>query len=82
MPIVDRLSAAKMIRGYEVQADLGHGYVPIFAVSASLLEKDRQTYVDSGFDGWIMKPIDFRRIDELLMGAKSAEKRSICFYRP
>lgn len=27
MPIVDGLSAAKMIREYEVQADLGHGYV-------------------------------------------------------
>lgn len=81
MPIVDGLSATKMIREYEVQADLRHDYVPIFAVSASLLEKDRHTYIDSGFDGWIMKPIDFQRIHELLRGVKSAEKRSTCFYR-
>lgn len=82
MPIVDGLSAAKMIREYEVQADLGNDYVPIFAVSASLSEKDRQHYVDAGFDGWIMKPIDFQRIYELLEGVKSTEKRSSCFYRP
>ncbi|KAJ5905823.1 uncharacterized protein N7473_002739 [Penicillium subrubescens] len=82
MPIVDGLSAAKMIREYEVQAYLGHDYVPIFAVSASLLEKDRQTYIDSGFDGWIMKPIDFQRIYELLGGVKSTEIRRSCFYRP
>jgi CheY-like chemotaxis protein len=61
---------------------LGHDYVPIFAVSASLLEKDRQTYIDSGFDGWIMKPIDFQRIYELLGGVKSTEMRRSCFYRP
>ncbi|KAJ5380584.1 uncharacterized protein N7496_003012 [Penicillium cataractarum] len=81
MPIVDGLSATKMIREYEVQADLRHDYVPIFAVSASLLEKDRHTYINSGFDGWIMKPIDFQRIHELLKGVKSTEKRSTCFYR-
>jgi CheY-like chemotaxis protein len=81
MPIVDGQSAAKMIREYEVQTDLRHDYVPIFAVSASLLEKDRQTYVESGFDGWIMKPIDFQRIHELLSGVKSTERRSKCFYR-
>ena len=75
MPIVDGLSAARMIREYEVQASLGNGYVPIFAVSASLLEKDRQNYVDAGFDGWIMKPINFQKIHELLNG-------SPCFYRP
>lgn len=82
MPIVDGLSAAKMIREHEVQAYLGHDYVPIFAVSASLLEKDRQAYIDSGFDGWIMKPIDFQRIHELLGGVKSTETRRACCYRP
>lgn len=82
MPIVDGLSAAKMIREYEVQAYLGNDYVPIFAVSASLLEKDRQNYVDAGFDGWIIKPINFQRIHELLNGVNSAENRSSCFYRP
>ncbi|KAF3389220.1 Signal transduction histidine-protein kinase BarA [Penicillium rolfsii] len=82
MPIVDGLSATRMIREYEVQAYLGHDYVPIFAVSASLLERDRQVYMDSGFDGWIMKPIDFQRIHELLGGVYSTETRRACFYRP
>ncbi|OGE51601.1 hypothetical protein PENARI_c013G10006 [Penicillium arizonense] len=55
MPIVDGLSATKMIREHEqamASSGLPETRVPIFAVSASLLEKDREMYVQSGFDGW------------------------------
>lgn len=55
--------------------------IPIFAVSASLLEKDRQTYIDSGFDGWIMKPIDFHRVNHLLKGVQQEEARNSSVYQ-
>lgn len=81
MPIVDGLSATKMIREQEVQ-DSSNCHVPVFAVSASLVEKDRQNYIDCGFDGWIMKPIDFQRVNVLLGGVKSSDDRNICIYQP
>ncbi|KAJ5759482.1 hypothetical protein N7520_006638 [Penicillium odoratum] len=80
MPIVDGLSATKMIREYEQQST--NRRTPVFAVSASLFEKDRQIYLDAGFDGWIMKPIDFQRVHLLLNGVLSAERRDAALYQP
>jgi len=80
MPIVDGLSATKMIREYEQQ--YANHRTPVFAVSASLIEKDRQVYLDAGFDGWIMKPIDFQRVHLLLNGVWSAQRRDDALYQP
>lgn len=91
MPIVDGLSSTKMIRSYEKshpptttlspRATL-NGRVPIFAVSASLLERERNTYIAAGFDGWILKPIDFKRLAVLLSGIVSDDARRECLYAP
>lgn len=59
-----------------------NGRVPIFAVSASLIEKERQTYIDAGFDGWILKPIDFKRLSVLLNGIVEEDTRETCLYQP
>jgi CheY-like chemotaxis protein len=56
--------------------------IPIFAVSASLVEREKQTYVDAGFDGWILKPIDFKRLNTLLAGISDEEVRKSCLYEP
>ena len=58
-----------------------NGRVPIFAVSASLVEKERQTYIDAGFDGWILKPIDFKRLSILLKGIVEEDTREQCLYQ-
>ncbi|CAL3969400.1 unnamed protein product [Diplocarpon coronariae] len=90
MPIVDGLTATKMIRSYE-KSHLGsnlspraakNGRVPIFAVSASLVERERQNYINAGFDGWILKPIDFKRLNILLLGIVNDETRDSCLYKP
>jgi hypothetical protein len=60
----------------------GNGRVPIFAVSASLVERERQTYINAGFDGWILKPIDFKRLNVLLLGLVEDDTRHSCLYRP
>ncbi|PNY28077.1 Phytochrome-like protein cph1 [Tolypocladium capitatum] len=90
MPIVDGLTSTKMIRSMEKSLALkGHsglwamnGRVPIFAVSASLEEKKKQTYIDAGFDAWILKPIDFKRLNTLLTGIHDTETRNACLYAP
>ncbi|KAL8791694.1 MAG: hypothetical protein Q9195_005701 [Heterodermia aff. obscurata] len=89
MPIVDGLTSAKLIRSFEKThpgrlspcASL-NGRIPIIAVSASLVEKDRQMYIDGGFDGWILKPVDFQRLSVLLHAIVEEETRSRCLYRP
>lgn len=90
MPIVDGMTSTKMIRSFEkshpthmlsTRATL-NGRVPIIAVSASLVEKERQNYIDYGFDGWIMKPIRFERLSELLNGIVDAKIRGENLYQP
>ena len=90
MPIVDGLTSTKMIRSFEKshpgsalssRAAL-NGRIPILAVSASLLEKERQRYIDAGFDGWILKPIDFQRMAVLLRAIVQEKTRESCLYQP
>ncbi|KAI7090216.1 hypothetical protein KC356_g1637 [Hortaea werneckii] len=89
MPIVDGLTSAKMIRSYEkshpehllsTRATL-NGRVPIIAVSASLIERERQMYIDAGFDGWILKPIAFQRLSEIMLGIVDKQVRRNNLYR-
>lgn len=90
MPIVDGLSSTEMIRKLEGSPEhQGHsplaksnGRIPIFAVSASLVENEKQKYVDAGFDGWVLKPIDFKRLNTLLSGIMDDEVRHSSLYEP
>jgi CheY-like chemotaxis protein len=89
MPIVDGLTSTKMIRSYEKthtniyspRAKLC-GRVPIIAVSASLIERDRQQYIDAGFDAWILKPIPFDRLNKLMGAIVDTNSRVECLYAP
>ena len=89
MPIVDGLTSTKMIRSFEKshpthllskRAAL-NGRVPIIAVSASLLEKERQIYIEAGFDGWILKPISFDRLKQIMLGVVDAGVRKENLYK-
>ncbi|KAH8820778.1 hypothetical protein F5884DRAFT_59835 [Xylogone sp. PMI_703] len=90
MPIVDGLTSTKMIRSFEkthptttLSPSATHnGRIPIFAVSASLAEKDRQMCIDCGFDGWILKPIDFNRLNTLMKGIMDEDIRQGALYVP
>ncbi|KAL8849834.1 MAG: hypothetical protein Q9221_005172 [Calogaya cf. arnoldii] len=90
MPIVDGLTSTKMIRSFEKSHPKGpisaraalNSRIPIFAVSASLIEKEREKYIDAGFDGWILKPIDFPRLSVLLNGIVEEKTRESCLYAP
>ncbi|KAK0704134.1 hypothetical protein B0T21DRAFT_299389 [Apiosordaria backusii] len=92
MPIVDGLTSTKMIRSFETSSTnqppelsliaQSHGRIPIIAVSASLVEREKETYVEAGFDGWILKPIDFKRLEELLKGIVDDGVREGSLYVP
>ncbi|KAF2009525.1 hypothetical protein BU24DRAFT_358360 [Aaosphaeria arxii CBS 175.79] len=87
MPIVDGLTSTKMIRSFEkthagtmsARAELC-GRVPIIAVSASLVERERETYVLAGFDAWILKPIMFDRLSKLMTAIVDTPTREDCLY--
>lgn len=89
MPIVDGLTSTKMIRSFEKTHTEGIyspraaicGRVPIIAVSASLVEKLMPTYVAAGFDAWILKPISFDRLSELLTAIVNTNVRQMCLYQ-
>jgi hypothetical protein len=49
--------------------------VPIFAVSASLDQHTQESLAGAGFDGWLSKPIDFKRLYVILQGVMSPESR-------
>ncbi|PLN79640.1 GAF domain-like protein [Aspergillus taichungensis] len=90
MPIVDGITCTRTIRKFETDspncplsdAAQHNGRVPIFAVSASLSEKDAPMYMESGFDGWIMKPINFTRLSVLLDGLQQPDVRRDAAYSP
>ncbi|KAI1806284.1 hsp90-like protein [Daldinia bambusicola] len=90
MPIVDGLTSTKMIRAFEksgkgpkpTRPSASYERIPIFAVSASLVEREKPIYVEAGFDGWILKPIDFKRLNVLLEGISNDEVRADSLYAP
>ena len=89
MPIVDGLTSTKMIRSFEkLHSNIYSpraalcGRVPIIAVSASLVERDRQNYIDAGFDAWILKPISFNRLNRLMGAIVDTNIRNECLYQP
>jgi CheY-like chemotaxis protein len=92
MPIVDGMTSTKMIRQSEQKSpNLAqslspraklNGRVPIIAVSASLLEAQRQSYIDAGFDAWILKPISFTRLSDLMGAIVDPKARKDSLYVP
>lgn len=96
MPIVDGLTSTKMIRAFEEEQkpDPEKGRpgllttshrdhrIPIIAVSASLVEREKDTYIGAGFDGWILKPIDFKRLETLIRGIVDEQAREENLYVP
>jgi hypothetical protein len=37
-------------------------------------------YIKTGFDGWILKPVDFQRLDSLLKGTIEENIRNTCLF--
>jgi CheY-like chemotaxis protein len=53
MPVLDGLAATRALR-----AQVRTAHLPIHALSAAVLEHERQAAVDAGMDGFIGKPVN------------------------
>ncbi|KUJ09902.1 uncharacterized protein LY89DRAFT_760652 [Mollisia scopiformis] len=93
MPLVDGALSARMIRFWEKESQLRppsdgrevqspKQRVPIIAVASEIDNDSRFEYIQSGFDGWALKPLDFRRLDLMLQGVKDAGMRRDSLYVP
>ncbi|KAM3087730.1 hypothetical protein ACMFMG_001806 [Clarireedia jacksonii] len=89
MPIANGLEATRMIRASEKASStpvpvskraISYGRLPIIAVSASLVESKRLEYMECGFDGWLMKPIDFKRLEDILTAVEDEKVREGLLY--
>lgn len=61
MPVLDGLAATRRIR-----EETPSPYIPIIAITALSTSGFLQAAHDAGFDGYLTKPIDFDRMDELI----------------
>lgn len=96
MPLLNGFEAAKAIRVLEMDVANDptppetpvrlskklNGRIPIFAVSASLFERQRDEMIADGIDGWILKPIDFKRLRDILKGILDPVQRASDLYSP
>ena len=63
MPVMSGVDATTEIRRRELET--GH-HVPIYAVTANAMKGDRERYIGSGMDGYLSKPIEVDKLDQLL----------------
>jgi CheY-like chemotaxis protein len=63
MPEVDGLTAARAIRAAEVQTGR---HVPIIALTANALERDRRACIDAGMDDYLAKPLEISDLRRML----------------
>lgn len=94
MPICNGQDACRRIRAMEVErkatgkhadrpaSHVLNGRVPIFAVSATLSPDMREEVAQIGMDGWILKPVDFARLNILLRGISDVESRNSELWSP
>ncbi|KAK3682924.1 phytochrome-like protein [Podospora appendiculata] len=86
MPVVDGWTSTRMIREHEnkyptpSRAVQSCGRTPIFAVSGMLRRSDEQRCMSTGFDGWMPKPIDMKRLAACLAGALDPGTRNLGVY--
>lgn len=65
MPVVDGITATKMIRAME--RDDAHS-IPIIAVTANAFEEDAKKCIDAGMNAHIAKPIDVNKMVNVISG--------------
>lgn len=64
MPVMGGLEAANKIAEYEKMHKLKH--TPIVSVTANALKDDEKRFLAAGMDGYVAKPIDSFKLEEIL----------------
>jgi len=63
MPGIDGIEATKAIREQEKSTGL---HQPVIAMTALAMTGDRERCLAAGMDGYLSKPIDLQKLDEVL----------------
>ena len=63
MPVMDGLTALKLIREYEKEIQM---YTPIVALTANTINGDREKYIDEGMDNYLSKPLERNQLISIL----------------
>ena len=64
LPGMNGMEALKVLRSHESTAN-----VPVVAITASVMTQDRKQIMDTGFDGFIEKPINLKEFLATVQGA-------------
>ena len=64
MPVMNGIEATKQILEYEKQNNLSH--TPIIALTANALKGDRERFLSAGMDEYMTKPVDKKKLNEVL----------------
>jgi CheY-like chemotaxis protein len=64
MPVMDGVEATKMIVKYEKEHKLKH--IPIVALTANVIDSDREMYLSIGMDRYLKKPIDVAHLTTII----------------
>ena len=69
LPGMNGIDALKALR-----ADAATASIPVVAITASVMQQDRQQIVSAGFDGFIEKPVNLKNLLETVQGALKGAK--------
>ena len=61
MPVMDGMAAAKLIRD-----DTATRAIPMIALTSFAMKGDRERFLAAGFDDYLAKPIDTRKLPDLV----------------
>jgi len=64
MPVMNGMEATAEILAYEEEQNLPH--IPIIALTANALSGDREKYIKAGMDGYLSKPIELAKLEEVI----------------
>jgi CheY-like chemotaxis protein len=69
LPEMDGVTATKLIKADESTKD-----IPVFALTASVMKGEAEKYLAQGFDGFLPKPIEARKLLESVETGLSGKK--------
>jgi CheY-like chemotaxis protein len=76
MPILDGFQATTKIREMEKTRGPSRGkrkFMPIVAMTAHAMSGDAERIISAGMDGYISKPLNAKKLQELLLSAASGQ---------